>query len=69
MDNGEGIDCGEGGELGGGEQKGKNWDNCNRISNKKIFSLFDFLFSFPFEFIGSSFSGISFLSETSIRDL
>ena len=36
MDNGEGIDCGEGGELGGGEQKGKNWDNCNRINNKKF---------------------------------
>ena len=24
----------EWGVLGGGEQKGKNWDNCNSINNK-----------------------------------
>ena len=39
MDNSVGIDCGsrggEGGELGGGGQRGKNWDNGNRITIKK----------------------------------
>ena len=35
MDNGEGIDCG--GVVGwveGGKRE-TNWDNCNRINNKK----------------------------------
>ena len=27
---------GERGGLDGGGQKGKNWDNCNRINNKKL---------------------------------
>ena len=26
----------EGGVLGGGGQKGKTWDNCDSIMNKKI---------------------------------
>ena len=30
MYNKVGIDCGRGCRLGGGEQRGKNWDNCNR---------------------------------------
>ena len=30
-----GLTVGERGRLGGGGQKGKQWDNCNRI-NKKI---------------------------------
>ena len=34
MDNGVGIDCGVGG-VGGGGQRGKNWDNYNRIIIKK----------------------------------
>ena len=35
MDNGEGIDCGSAGGawLVGGGQRGKNWDNYNRINN------------------------------------
>ena len=32
MDNSVGIDCGSGGELDTGRQKGKNWDKCNRIN-------------------------------------
>ena len=33
IDNGEGDDCGsEEGGLDGGGQRGKNWDNCNRIT-------------------------------------
>ena len=31
-----GVTVGERGGLGGGGQKGKNWDNCNRINNKKL---------------------------------
>ena len=36
MDNGVGIDRGSGGQVGGGRQRGKNWDNCNSISNKVL---------------------------------
>ena len=28
-----------GGELGGGRQRGENWDNCNRIKNKTFFKM------------------------------
>ena len=31
-----GLLRGDTGRLGGGRQKGKNRDNCNRINNKKI---------------------------------
>ena len=31
-----GLTVGEKGGLGGEGQKGKNWDNCDRINNKKI---------------------------------
>ena len=31
MDSGVGWTVGVGGELHGGEQREKNWDNCNRI--------------------------------------
>ena len=34
MDNGVVI-VGQRGGLGGEGQKGKNWDNCNRINNTK----------------------------------
>ena len=35
MDNSVGSGCGsEVGGLGGGGQRGKNWDNCNSINNK-----------------------------------
>ena len=27
-----GLNVGIGGRLGGGEQRGKNWDNCNSIN-------------------------------------
>ena len=30
--NGVGINCGSRGGLGGGGQRGKNWDNSNRIT-------------------------------------
>ena len=30
-----GLTEGKKGELCGGGQKGKNWENCNRINNKK----------------------------------
>ena len=30
MENRVWTDCGSGGGLGGGEQRGKNWDNCKR---------------------------------------
>ena len=32
---------GSGDRMGGGRQRGKNWDNCNNINNKllKIFQL------------------------------
>ena len=37
MDNNVEIDCGSrGGGMGGGGQRGKNWDNCNRITLKKL---------------------------------
>ena len=36
MGKGAGTDCGRwGGGLHGGEQRGKNWDKCNRITMKK----------------------------------
>ena len=35
MDNGVGIECGNGGLYGGRRQRGKSWDNCNRITIKK----------------------------------
>ena len=38
MDNSVGLDCGSGGHvvaLGGGGQRGENWDNCNRIKKNK----------------------------------
>ena len=34
MNNSVGIDSGS--ETGGGEQRGKNWDNCNGITIKMI---------------------------------
>ena len=34
MDNRVGNDCGSGGGLGGGGQRGENWGNCNRITIK-----------------------------------
>ena len=34
MDDGDGIDDGSRGGLGKGGQRGKNWDNCNRIAIK-----------------------------------
>ena len=34
MDNGVGIDYGNGGQAGQREAKGENWDNCNSINNK-----------------------------------
>ena len=30
-----GLTVGKRGGLGGGGQKGKKWDNCNRINSKK----------------------------------
>ena len=33
MDNGGGL-TGSGGGLGGGGQRGKNWDNCNIVTIK-----------------------------------
>ena len=36
MDNRVGIDCGSGGGMGTGEQKGKNWDNYNRTTVKYL---------------------------------
>ena len=38
MDNGVGIDCGSGGGMGGGGQRGKNWD-FNRITIKIILKI------------------------------
>ena len=37
-----GGDClreSDGGELGRGEQRGKNWDNCNDMNNKIFFKI------------------------------
>ena len=34
MDNGVGFTVGVGGGLGRGGQRGKKWDNCNRIPIK-----------------------------------
>ena len=36
MDNAVGTDCGSGvgGRMGGGGQRGNNWDDCNGISIK-----------------------------------
>ena len=34
MDNRVGIDCG--GQLGRGEHRWKNWDNCNRTTIKYL---------------------------------
>ena len=33
--NGVGIDCGSRGGFGGGEKRGANCNNCNRINNNK----------------------------------
>ena len=33
---GWGLIVGAGSGLDGGEQRGKNWDNCNRITIKKV---------------------------------
>ena len=35
MNNGVRIDCGKGG-AGERRTKGKNWDNCDSINNKKV---------------------------------
>ena len=35
MDRSVGLTVGVGGRLGGGKQRGKNWDNCNRTTMKK----------------------------------
>ena len=34
-----GLTVGWRGGVGGGGQKGKNWDNCKRINNTKIWGL------------------------------
>ena len=34
MDNTVGTDCGSGWWFGWGEQRGKNWDNCNKVTIK-----------------------------------
>ena len=31
-----GVTAGEGGGMGRGGQKEKNWDNCNKVNNKKL---------------------------------
>ena len=45
------LTVGAGGRMGGGRQRGKNWDNCNRITiknnNKNI--LLHYITSFSYE--------------------
>ena len=36
MDTSVGTDCGSRGGPGGGGQRGKNWDNCNRTTIKYL---------------------------------
>ena len=36
MANRVGTDCGSEGGVGGGGQRGENWDNCNRKTTKNV---------------------------------